>query len=85
MDFGSWVQDVWVWTLRWRRRLYDCEKRDLSDLHVYIYSHKPSRSHNDGVRWNGSNDDKYSKKIMLDILVVGPSPLLSRFVTNFIW
>ena len=40
-QMGFWQDGVWVWNLRWRRRIYDWEKEDLESLLLLIEQTTP--------------------------------------------
>ncbi|XP_019442350.1 PREDICTED: uncharacterized protein LOC109347073 [Lupinus angustifolius] len=57
---GEWRDGSWLWSLIWRRRLYDWEKCDEEDLLNCLKDVKPVTDAEDGWLWIHAKDGAYS-------------------------
>ncbi|XP_019457528.1 PREDICTED: uncharacterized protein LOC109357927 [Lupinus angustifolius] len=59
-SLGEWRDGSWLWSLIWRRRLFDWEKRDEEDLLNCLKDVKPVTDVEDGWLWIHAKDGAYS-------------------------
>ncbi|XP_019433997.1 PREDICTED: uncharacterized protein LOC109340726 [Lupinus angustifolius] len=59
-SLGEWRDGSWLWSLIWRRRLFDWEKRDEEDLLNCLKDVKPVTDAEDGWLWIHAKDGAYS-------------------------
>ena len=83
-DMGRWSNEIWLWSLQWRRPLFHFEQEQLSLLSSLLES-KPMFCHKmDKKIWTLNSDSLFSvkscSKIMDQLLYGGAKPFQS-----FVW
>ncbi|XP_057770773.1 uncharacterized protein LOC130990569 [Salvia miltiorrhiza] len=67
-ESGRWVEGVWVWDLKWRRELRDCERETVKSLMDAISSFVPTAGTKDRWTWRAATDGRYSTKSTYDTI-----------------
>lgn len=77
-QIGEWMDNVWVWRLRWRRQLYEWEIAEVERLMIMVENFPPKPSDRDGVTWYDSSRDRFPTKDILDKLHESCVPFLAK-------
>lgn len=84
-DMGVWVENEWLWQLRWRRSLFEWEKEDLERLNLLLEDIRPNNNTADGVNWNGVDYQRFPVKAITEKVYEAIDPVLPSSITSFIW
>lgn len=82
---GDWLDGVWSWNLRWRRRLYDWEVEEVGRLEDILIVKTLRRECVDRMSWYNTNIPSFPIKIIVDKLYDDEEPLLLKQMIDRIW
>lgn len=84
-QMGAWVDHLWVWDLRWRRRLYDWEVEDVGKLEDILVMQSLRQGCGDRISWQFTDLPSFPMKSIMERLYDGVVPLLSKSVVSRVW
>ena len=61
-QMGEWNGNSWVWSLQWRRLLFDWEIEDMRFLEQTIQQNEPRRNTQHGILWHSTEVASYPTK-----------------------
>lgn len=65
-DMDVWNGNELEWMIRWRRRMFQWENQQFSNLMCLIDRYKPQQNAIDKPRWKASNDGQFIVKAFVD-------------------
>ncbi|KAK7280954.1 hypothetical protein RIF29_08549 [Crotalaria pallida] len=83
-DDGSWVNDVWLWSVGWRRELFSWESELLSSFLAFIDPVTPSQHVRDSWVWIHHSSGFYSCSSAYDV-IHSSQVAMGEFLFRKIW
>lgn len=70
-DVGSWNHNFWEWKLKWRRRMFSWENKQLEALETMVNGCKPKSRSRDRVTWKDGGNTAYTvRSLSLNAMLI---------------